>query len=86
MTDEKAAPPGATWLTAEKITLISGTAREARGECAVCGKSLGAGQSVVTSLGDERALALGVTLHASCLNIVGRQGVLDLMIEAYRRR
>jgi len=74
-------------LRAADLTLIDGVAREDRpAPCPVCGRRIMAGAALATSLGDERRRALGVTLHANCLAIVGREGVLDLMMRAYRDR
>jgi hypothetical protein len=74
-------------LTVDELRLVEGSAREAGKEaCPACGRPIAAGQDVVTSLGDVRRGAVGVTLHRRCYAAVGRPGVLELMVAAYQRR
>lgn len=74
-------------LRADDLRVIEGSAREsAKAPCPACGRAIAAGQDVATSLGDVRRGAVGVTVHARCFTAVGRQGLLELMMEAYRRR
>ncbi len=72
---------------AADLTVINGVAREDRPTpCPVCGRRIVAGDALATSLGDARRQALGITLHAACLVVVGREGMLELMVKAYRDR
>ena len=74
-------------LTVDELRIVEGMAREAGKEaCPACGRPIAAGQDVVTSLGDVRRGAVGVTLHRRCYAAVGRPGVLELMVAAYQRR
>ena len=74
-------------LTVDELRLVEGSAREAGKEpCPACGRPIAAGQEVVTSLGDVRRGAVGVTLHRRCYAAVGRPGMLELMVAAYQRR
>ena len=74
-------------LTVDELRLVEGSAREAGKEpCPACGRPIAAGQEVVTSLGDVRRGAVGITLHRRCYAAVGRPGVLELMVAAYQRR
>jgi hypothetical protein len=74
-------------LTVDELRIVEGIAREAGKEaCPACGRPIAAGQDVVTSLGDVRRGAVGVTLHRRCYAAVGRPGVLELMVAAYQRR
>jgi hypothetical protein len=73
-------------LTVEELRIVEGLAREAGKEaCPACGRPIAAGQDVVTSLGDVRRGAVGVTLHRRCFAAVGRPGVLELMVAAFQR-
>ena len=74
-------------LTVDELRIVEGRAREAGKEaCPACGRPIAAGQDVVTSLGDVRRGAVGVTLHRRCYAAVGRPGLLELMVAAYQRR
>ena len=74
-------------LTADELRVVEGTAREAgKEDCPACGRPIAVGQDVVTSLGDVRRGAVGVTLHRRCYAAVGRPGLLELMVAAYLRR
>lgn len=74
-------------LTAESLQVVEGEAREAgRVPCPACGRPIAAGQQIVTSLGDVRRGALGITVHARCFTAIGRAGLLDLMVQAYQHR
>jgi hypothetical protein len=74
-------------LTVDELRIVEGMAREAGKEaCPACGRPIAAGQDVVTSLGDVRRGAVGVTLHRRCYAAVGRPGMLELMVAAYQRR
>jgi hypothetical protein len=74
-------------LTLDELRIVEGSARKAGKEaCPACGRPIAAGQDVVTSLGDVRRGAVGVTLHRRCYTAVGRPGVLELMVAAYQRR
>lgn len=74
-------------LRADDLTVINGTAREDRpAPCPVCGRRIAMGEALATSLGDGRRQALGITLHATCFTIVGRVGMLELMVKAYQGR
>jgi len=74
-------------LTVDDLRVVEGVARDDRPvPCPVCGRRIAAGQDIATSLGDMRRGALGVTIHAACYGIVGRTGLLELMIAAYRQR
>ena len=74
-------------LTVDELRIVEGMAREAGKEaCPACGRPIAAGQDVVTSLGDVRRGAVGLTLHRRCYAAVGRPGVLELMVAAYQRR
>jgi hypothetical protein len=80
MSDDQEVP-----LTAEDLRTVEGVAREAKqAPCPACGRALLAGQEVVTALGDVRRGAVGVTVHRRCFTAVGRAGLLDLMVAAYR--
>jgi hypothetical protein len=71
----------------DELRIVAGVAREAGKEaCPACGRPIVAGQDVVTSLGDVRRGAVGVTLHRRCYAAVGRPGMLELMVAAYQRR
>jgi hypothetical protein len=87
MESENAPSPGqAGTLTVDELRIVEGLAREAGKEaCPACGRPIAAGQDVVTSLGDVRRGAVGVTLHRRCYAAVGRPGVLELMVAAYQR-
>ena len=88
MESENTPTPGqAGPLTVDELRIMEGVAREAGKEaCPACGRPIAAGQDVVTSLGDVRRGAVGVTLHRRCYAAVGRPGVLELMVAAYQRR
>lgn len=87
MVDADGAPGGNNSLTAESLQVVAGEASEAqRLPCPVCGRPIAAGQEVVTSLGDVRRGALGVTVHARCFAAIGRAGLLDLMERAFQQR
>ena len=88
MESENTPTPGqAGPLTVDELRIVEGVAREAGKEaCPACGRPIAAGQDVVTSLGDVRRGAVGVTLHRRCYAAVGRPGVLELMVAAYQRR
>ena len=74
-------------LTVDELRIVEGSARHAGQEaCPACGRPIVAGQDVVTSLGDVRRGAVGVTLHRRCYAAVGRPGMLELMVAAYQRR
>jgi len=74
-------------LTVEDVRIVEGVAREAgRLPCPACGRSIAAGAEVATSLGDVRRGAIGVTVHTRCLAPIGRAGLLELMVAAYRRQ
>jgi len=74
-------------LTVEEVRVVEGVAREAgRVPCPACGRAITAGAEVATSLGDVRRGAVGVTVHARCLAAIGRPGLLELMVAAYRRQ
>ena len=74
-------------LAAEEVRVLEGVAREqAPSPCPACGRTVTAGQDVVTTLGDVRRGAVGVTVHARCYAAIGRPGMLELMLAAYRRR
>jgi len=74
-------------LMAEEVRVVEGTARMVgRAPCPACRRGIAVGQDVVTTLGDVRRGAVGVTVHARCFAAVGRVGALELMKEAYRRR
>ena len=80
-------PEQAGPLTVDELRIVAGVAREAGKEaCPACGRPIAAGQDVVTSLGDVRRGAVGVTLHHRCYAAVGCPGVLELMVAAYQRR
>lgn len=69
-----------TLLTVEELRTVEGIAREDRpAPCPACGRPITSGQEVVTSLGDVRRGAVGVTLHARCFTAIGRVGLLELM-------
>ncbi len=77
-------PDDASILTLDELRTVPGVAREDRPTaCPVCGQPIEADQEVVTSLGDVRRGAVGVTVHAHCFDIVGKAGLLQVMIEAY---
>jgi len=81
------APGQAGTLTVDELRIVEGIARETGTEaCPACGRPIAAGQDVVTSLGDVRRGAVGVTLHRRCYAAVGRPGVLELMVTAYQRQ
>jgi hypothetical protein len=85
--ENTAAAGQAGTLTVDELRIVEGSAREAGKEaCPACGRPIAAGQDVVTSLGDVRRGAMGVTLHRRCYAAVGRPGVLELMVAAYQRR
>ena len=88
MESENTPTPGqAGPLTVDELRIMEGVAREAGKEaCPACGRPIAAGQDVVTSLGDVRRGAVGVTLHRRCYAAVGRPGVLELMVRAYQRQ
>ena len=88
MTSENTPSSGqAGTLTVDELRIVEGIAREVGKEsCPACGRPIAAGQDVVTSLGDVRRGAVGVTLHRRCYAAVGRPGVLELMVAAYQRR
>ena len=74
-------------LTVDDLRVVEGTTRETGTKaCPACGRAITAGQDVVTSLGDVRRGAVGVTLHRRCYAAVGRPGLLELMVAAYQRR
>lgn len=74
-------------LTVAELRTVAGVAREAgQAPCPACGRPVAAGQDVVTSLGDVRRGAVGVTVHKRCYAAVGRAGMLELMVAAYQRR
>lgn len=74
--DEEGAAP----LTVEELRTVEGIAREDRpAACPACGRPVASGQEVVTSLGDVRRGAIGVTVHARCFSAIGRVGLLELM-------
>lgn len=77
-------PDGVEILTLDELRTVPGVAREGRpSACPVCGRLIEADQEVVTSLGDVRRGAVGVTVHARCFDVVGKAGLLQVMIEAY---
>ena len=77
-------PDGITVLTLDELRIVPGVAREARpAPCPVCGRRVEADQEVVTSLGDVRRGAVGVTVHARCFDVVGKAGLLQLMVDAH---
>jgi hypothetical protein len=85
--ENRPSPGQAGTLTADELRIVEGVAREAgKDACPACGRPIAAGQDVVTSLGDVRRGAVGVTLHRRCYAAVGRPGVLELMVAAYQRR
>jgi hypothetical protein len=85
--ENRPSPGQAGTLTVDELRIVEGVAREAGKEaCPACGRPIAAGQDVVTSLGDVRRGAVGVTLHRRCYAAVGRPGVLELMVAAYQRR
>ncbi len=74
-------------LTVEELRTVEGVTQvDGRAPCPACGRALVAGQEVVTSLGDTRRGALGVTVHRRCYAAIGRAGLLELMAAAYRQR
>ncbi len=74
-------------LTVEEVRVVEGVAREAgRAPCPACGRLIAAGDEVVMSLGDVRRGAVGVTVHGPCFRAIGRAGVLESMIAAYRQQ
>ena len=81
------APGQGGTLTVDEVRIVEGSTRAAGKEpCPACGRPIAAGQDVVTSLGDVRRGAVGVTLHRRCYAAVGRPGLLELMVAAYQRR
>jgi len=71
-------------LTLDELRILPGVARDDRPTpCTVCGRCIKADQEVVTSLGDVRRGAVGVTVHARCFAVVGKAGLLQLMLDAY---
>jgi hypothetical protein len=88
MESENTPAPGQTGtLTVDELRVVEGIAREAGKEaCPACVRPIAAGQDVVTSLGDMRRGAVGVTLHRRCYAAVGRPGLLELMVAAYQRQ
>jgi hypothetical protein len=73
-------------LTADELRTVEGVAREARqAPCPACGRALQMGQEVVTSLGDVRRGAVGLTVHRRCFAAIGPAGLLELMVATYRR-
>ena len=71
-------------LTLDELRTVPGVAHDDRPTpCTVCGRPIKADQEVVTSLGDVRRGAVGVTVHARCFDVVGKAGLLQLMVDAY---
>ena len=69
----------------DELRIVEGVARQdGRLPCPACGRAILAGQDIATSLGDVRLGAVGVTVHARCFSAVGRPGLLELMLAAYR--
>ena len=74
-------------LSLEELRTVEGVARQAgRVPCPACGRPITPGQDVVTSLGDTRRGAVGVTVHRRCFAAIGRAGLLELMVAAYRQQ
>ena len=74
-------------LTSEEVRVIEGVAREAgRAPCPSCGRTIAVGDKIAMSLGDVRRGAVGVTVHAPCFRAIGRAGLLESMVAAYRQR
>jgi len=72
-------------LGVEEMRVIAGVARAGqRAPCPACGRPLAAGVAIVTTLGDVRRRALGVTIHAACYTAVSRRGLHALMVAAYQ--
>jgi len=77
-------PDDVSVLTLDELRTVPGMARDDRpAPCPVCGRPIGANQEVVTSLGDVRRGAVGMTVHARCFDAIGKAGLLQLMIDAY---
>lgn len=73
-------------LVPEDVTVVEGVARDAgQFPCPACGRPVAAGQDVVTSLGDVQRGVVGVTVHRRCYGAIGRPGLLELMVNAFRR-
>ncbi len=77
-------PDGVEVLTLDELRTVPGVARDDRPTpCTVCGRPIKVDQEVVTSLGDVRRGAVGITVHARCFDMVGKAGLLQLMVDAY---
>lgn len=73
-------------LTAAGVRTVPAVLRADRfAACPACGQALRAGQDVVTTLGDVRRGAIGVTVHQRCATALGPAGLLDLMVAAFTR-
>lgn len=85
--EENLAAAAEAALTAEELRLVEGVARiGGQLPCPACGRPIAAGQDIVTTLGDVRRGAVGVTVHARCFAAVGRPGLLELMLAAFERQ
>lgn len=73
-------------LSPDELRTVEGIAqREGAAPCPACSRPVLAGHEVVTSLGDVRRAAVGVTVHRRCFTAIGRPGLLELMVAAYRQ-